>query len=66
MYLPVLGSEYMLVEYRFACLIEVATKTGFTVLGIYFSTCSTIARCPNLYMNKIHKPQSGPSCSKHR
>ena len=31
MYLPVMGTEYVLVVIHVACLIEVATKTGFTV-----------------------------------
>ena len=34
MYLPFAGNEYMLAYYvQVTCLIEVATKTGFTVLG---------------------------------
>ena len=32
MYLPVLGSEYVCLI-QVACLIEVAIKTGFTVLS---------------------------------
>ena len=35
MYLPFSGNEYMLAYVQVACLTEVATKTGFTVYGLF-------------------------------